>query len=222
MWLAQSPTDSLYPTAKSIPMPVAETLCTSPREHIRNVALCLFVEQGFQAVSLRQLASAAGMQAGSLYNHFESKQALLFELIESYETELLHALPTFKSPGADPLKALGIFVRAHLHFTLRQDQRSRLTRMEFRCLEQEQQVRIQHLRTVCSQRLTAILHHGIERQVFKPDDRRRLVAHCGRAELTQYLLLMTLQTGLERCAGVFTLNPQSRRFAWGHDRRWRL
>ena len=149
-------------------MPVAETLCTSPREHIRNVALCLFVEQGFQAVSLRQLASAAGMQAGSLYNHFESKQALLFELIESYETELLHALPTFKSTGADPLKALGIFVRTHLHFTLRQDQRSRLTRMEFRCLEQEQQVHIQHLRTACSQRLTAILHHGIERQVFKP------------------------------------------------------
>jgi AcrR family transcriptional regulator len=149
-------------------MSVAERICTSPREHVRNVALDLFVEQGFQAVSLRQLASAAGMQPGSLYNHFESKQALLFELIESYETELLQALPRSKSLDPDPHKTLGIFVRAFLHFTLRQAQRSRLTRMEFRCLEPEQQLYIQHLRTTCTQRLAAILDHGIERRVFKP------------------------------------------------------
>lgn len=149
-------------------MAVAERISLSPRDHVRNVALSLFVEQGYQAVSLRQLASAVGMQAGSLYNHFESKQALLYDLIESYESELLHALPKLKLQETDPLKALGLFVRSYLHFTLRQGQRSWLARMEFRCLEPAQQLSIQRLRAACAQRLAAILKQGIQHQVFKP------------------------------------------------------
>lgn len=148
-------------------MSVAERICLSPRDHVRNVALDLFVEQGFQGVSLRQLASSVGMQAGSLYNHFESKQALLFDLIHSYEIELLQALPKLKSPEPDPFKALSVFVRSYLQFSLRQEQRSRLARLEFRCLEPEQKVHVEQARWACAQRLTSILCQGVERRVFK-------------------------------------------------------
>jgi AcrR family transcriptional regulator len=158
-------------------MNVAVAIERSPREHIRRVALALFVEQGFQAVSLRQLASAAGMQAGSLYHHFESKQALLFELIESYETDLLRALPSGKSTDTtDPFKALVGFVRGYLQFSLRQALRARLTRLEFRCLQPEQQLCIRQLRRIGEQRLATILNHGIMLQVFKPLSVDTLVA----------------------------------------------
>jgi len=49
-------------------------------EAIRSVALRLFVTEGYRSVSLRQLAEQAGIQAGSLYHHIESKQCLLFDL----------------------------------------------------------------------------------------------------------------------------------------------
>lgn len=57
---------------------------------IRTVASDLFCQAGYKGLGMRSLASAVGIQAGSLYNHIESKQALLYELISEYELDLLH------------------------------------------------------------------------------------------------------------------------------------
>ena len=50
-------------------------------EVIRATALKLFVAEGFGSVSLRRIADISGIQVGSLYNHIDGKQQLLFELI---------------------------------------------------------------------------------------------------------------------------------------------
>lgn len=42
----------------------------------------LFRRQGFGATSTRDIAAAAGMQSGSPFYHFKSKQALLFAVME--------------------------------------------------------------------------------------------------------------------------------------------
>lgn len=138
----------------------------SPKAHIRRIALELFVELGFQSVSLRQLANAVGMQAGSLYNHIESKDALLFELIEAYEMELLQALPGERSTASDPLKALNAFIRAHVTFTSTHRQRWLLARLEFRCLPRGQQAQIQVLRDKTALRLQRVLEAGIAQRRF--------------------------------------------------------
>ncbi|WP_296261203.1 MULTISPECIES: TetR/AcrR family transcriptional regulator [unclassified Pseudomonas] len=138
----------------------------SPHEQIRATALQLFVDQGFHSVSLRQLAAAVGMQAGSLYNHIESKDALLFELIEHYENALLLALPGKRLVVSDPLKALSAFIRNHVTFTSEHRQRWLLARLEFRCLTADQQRHIQALRDQIASRLAAILQAGIEQERF--------------------------------------------------------
>ncbi|RMH81683.1 TetR/AcrR family transcriptional regulator, partial [Pseudomonas sp. AOB-7] len=57
--------------------------CAETRlETLRGKALALFAERGFAQVGMRELALHLGMAAGSLYHHFESKEQLLFELIE--------------------------------------------------------------------------------------------------------------------------------------------
>ena len=66
----------------------------SAHELIRQNALMLFAEKGFQNISTRALADSLGIQAGSLYNHMESKAELLFELIERHEDDLLDAIAT--------------------------------------------------------------------------------------------------------------------------------
>src|SRR5215471_11859831 len=40
--------------------------------------------------SLRQIADACGILPGSLYHHFESKEAIIVELIERYDADLDH------------------------------------------------------------------------------------------------------------------------------------
>ena len=61
-------------------------------EAIRKAGLRLIFEQGYSAMSLRDLAAEVGIQVGSLYNHISTKQELLFELVQDHVNELLRQL----------------------------------------------------------------------------------------------------------------------------------
>ena len=52
------------------------------KQDILEAALELFSVQGFEATSISQIASAVGIRKASLYSHFESKQAILDELVK--------------------------------------------------------------------------------------------------------------------------------------------
>jgi AcrR family transcriptional regulator len=51
------------------------------RRRLLDLAAQLFVEQGYDAVSLRDIASAALLTKGAVYGHFRSKGQLLVEVI---------------------------------------------------------------------------------------------------------------------------------------------
>nr|WP_218190539.1 TetR/AcrR family transcriptional regulator [Pseudomonas sp. VI4.1] len=121
------------------------------------MALELFAEHGFQGVSLRQLAAVLPVQAGSLYNHIESKQALLFELIEEHENDLRELLQTEVPRQADGLLQLETYVRMHLQFNCLHDQRHTLVRLEFHSLSLEQRDNIERLRNARVRHLEYIL-----------------------------------------------------------------
>ncbi len=50
------------------------------RQRILDVALDLFIEQGFDGTSLRQIAEQLGVTKAALYYHFESKDDILMAL----------------------------------------------------------------------------------------------------------------------------------------------
>lgn len=54
---------------------------TAGRTLILDTAARLFRHKGYAATSLRDIASACGMKAGSLYYHFESKDAIITEVL---------------------------------------------------------------------------------------------------------------------------------------------
>jgi AcrR family transcriptional regulator len=53
----------------------------SPRDSLREVALRLFDERGFKAVTVRDIMEVQGLTAGAMYNHFRSKDLMLVSLI---------------------------------------------------------------------------------------------------------------------------------------------
>lgn len=53
------------------------------REQVLEVAAKLFRTQGYSATTLRQIAETAGIQAGSIYYHFGSKDEILQEILET-------------------------------------------------------------------------------------------------------------------------------------------
>jgi AcrR family transcriptional regulator len=51
------------------------------RQAIMEAAYDLFLEQGYAATSMRQIAERAGLALGGIYNHFLNKDAIFCELI---------------------------------------------------------------------------------------------------------------------------------------------
>jgi AcrR family transcriptional regulator len=65
------------------------------RERILSVANELFIEQGYEGTSLREIADRLGITKAALYYHFRSKDEILATLLSPFETlldELLQRL----------------------------------------------------------------------------------------------------------------------------------
>ena len=75
------------------------------RTEVLEIAAALIAGSGLRT-SMHEIAAAAGIQTGSLYHHFESKEALLAELLRRYHADLdrvaEHALDTLDDPDSEP------------------------------------------------------------------------------------------------------------------------
>lgn len=58
------------------------------REQLLEAAMHCFVVTGFHQTSMRDIAAQAGVSLGSLYNHFDSKSALIAEIAQMESIEL--------------------------------------------------------------------------------------------------------------------------------------
>lgn len=54
------------------------------KQELLDTAMRLFVEHGFSATSMRDIARAAGVTPGLAYHYFDSKQKLFYEALEAY------------------------------------------------------------------------------------------------------------------------------------------
>lgn len=60
------------------------------REEILDTAAAVFASSGYVGTSLKDIADACGIQAGSLYHHFDSKEAIVIELVARFHAEMRH------------------------------------------------------------------------------------------------------------------------------------
>ena len=81
--------------------------------HIVAAAIECFSTKGFHQTSIRDIAERANISLGNLYNHFDSKAALILE-IASVEAQELKPYRNIPVDFPDPDKALRTFVTNHL------------------------------------------------------------------------------------------------------------
>ncbi len=63
-------------------IPLMGGLDDSPRGRVLRAAAHLFAEQGYERTTVRDLARMVGIQSGSLFHHFGSKQDILSAVME--------------------------------------------------------------------------------------------------------------------------------------------
>jgi AcrR family transcriptional regulator len=84
-------------------------------DEIVDIAARLFYERGYQGVSTRALAQAAGIQGGSLYHHFTSKEEILYRIVQYGSGEFFAGLLPHLDAADDAYTArLERFVRAYI------------------------------------------------------------------------------------------------------------
>jgi len=95
--------------------------CERPAE-ILKAARELFLQQGVENVTTRQIAARVGISQTALYVYFSSKEEMLDSLAEEAWRSLAHALATADpedGEGADPVARLRAILSAYMRFWLR-------------------------------------------------------------------------------------------------------
>ncbi|MFF3669809.1 TetR/AcrR family transcriptional regulator [Microtetraspora malaysiensis] len=92
------------------------------RAAVLEAAERLFAEHGVAAVSMDQIAAAAGVGKGTLFRRFGDKSGLAVALLDARERVLQEAIlhgPPPLGPGAPPAERLTAFVDAYLDYLLK-------------------------------------------------------------------------------------------------------
>ncbi|MFJ3592737.1 TetR/AcrR family transcriptional regulator [Streptomyces sp. NPDC090231] len=84
------------------------------RQKIADTALRLFMERGYDAVGIRDVAAEADVAVTTLFSHFASKEALVFEQDTDFEQRLTQAV-TGRAPHEPLLPPL----RREIHALVR-------------------------------------------------------------------------------------------------------
>jgi len=139
-------------------------------EAIRKAGLKLIHEHGYEAMTLRQLASEVGVQVGSLYNHISTKQDLLFDLIKAHMDDLLEELD-IRLAGIDhPVDRLKSFIAFHVSYHILRKREVFIGYSELRSLDPNHYEEIVGLRRQYERRLTDILDRGQAQGLFQVGD----------------------------------------------------
>lgn len=84
------------------------------RQKIADTAMRLFLERGYDAVGIRDVAEEADVAVTTLFSHFASKEALVFERDDDFEQRVTRAV-TDRAPNEPLVPAL----RREIHALVR-------------------------------------------------------------------------------------------------------
>jgi AcrR family transcriptional regulator len=86
----------------------------SRRDVILDKAARLFATKGVAATTVREIADSVGVLSGSLYHHFESKDAIVDELLRSYLDDLHARYHEVTREDLDPRARIERLVRVSM------------------------------------------------------------------------------------------------------------
>ncbi len=168
-------------TASQLTTPAAPTTTAGT---ITAAAVELFSEHGYEATTLRQIAARVGIQVGSLYNHINSKEELLFSIMSGIIEELLAELESGLEGVDDPVDRLRAAVGVHVFFHTARAREVFIGNSELRSLDPAKRKVVVRLRDRYETVFSGILEDGVRAGVFEISD-LKLTTYAVLAMLTQ-------------------------------------
>src|SRR5438552_6361274 len=89
-----------------------------PRQEILRTAARLFQQQGYDGTSMNDVAAALKLSKGGLYHHFQSKDEILFNLMNHALDITQERVVDAVQGMADPEERLRMLIRRHIEVVM--------------------------------------------------------------------------------------------------------
>lgn len=137
------------------------------RDEIRSAAVSRFEALGYHGTSMRDIAAEAGVNVASIYNHYESKQGLLREIMVDLMTEVLaNTRAGLAAAGTAPSARLCSLVRIWVMFHTCNRAEAVISASEMRSLADEARREVVGLRDEQERIFREVVHDGVKAGEF--------------------------------------------------------
>jgi AcrR family transcriptional regulator len=133
---------------------------------IRQTAISLFAKQGYRGTSMKDIASALNIRAPSLYNHLESKQELLREVVMDTITRLRADFDRAVDEASDPVDAVRRATAVHVLMHARYPDETRIGNREIPSIDEPVRTEYLRRRAEYSDAWQALVQSGIDAGAF--------------------------------------------------------
>ena len=145
------------------------------RAEVLRVAAELFAEKGYEASSTTELAERLGIKGGSVYYYIDSKEELLFELVQDIYGLLLDGLRAELETKADAVTKLRRLIEMHVSGMARHRARGSLILNETRSLSPEHRAITATQEAEYEEGLASVIAEGQRAGMIQPDLDPKLV-----------------------------------------------
>jgi AcrR family transcriptional regulator len=142
----------------------------SKREIIIEKAAKLFREKGYKATSMRELATAVGVEAASLYNHIDNKNDLLTAICFNVANHYTSNIEKIEKENCSVITKIEKLIRFHVRERIVNFEEVFVTDSDWRNMEEPHLSEYREMRRNYRKRFAAIVQQGIDKNEIKALD----------------------------------------------------
>jgi AcrR family transcriptional regulator len=129
-------------------------------DEIVEAAARVFFKKGYDAASIDDIGEAVGIHKGSLYYYIDSKEDLLFQVIEPPHNDMLESLERARAATGDTISRIRDFIITNVEANVRAHVRSAVFHRDFRSLSQTRRKKIIDARNEYERFLRKLIETG--------------------------------------------------------------
>ena len=139
---------------------------TTMRAQIEKAASLLFFEHGFEATSIRMIVVACGVTPAAFYNHFPTKEELLYGIVADGHEKVGQAMKAALAGSDNPIEQLRAIVGAYVRFHTERRIEALVANSEYSALPEPRLSEIRRTRVALRGMFEAVIRRGLEEGAF--------------------------------------------------------
>jgi len=151
---------------------MSESLNSKRKEQIIDTAAKLFRKNGYEATSVRDLATEMDMEAASLYHHIKSKEELLESICFNMAAKFSTAIKEVNDIYFNAEEKLRMAIKLHVEIISANQDQSAVFLHEWRSLSEPKLSEFKQMRNKYENGFRIILEDGENENVFESVDKK--------------------------------------------------